>query len=508
MDAPLLVMRGVEKSFGSTRALRGVDLVVARGEVHALVGENGAGKSTLMKILSGALVPDRGSIEFDGSPYRVADPLEARSRGVAMIYQELSVALHLTVLQNVMLGREEATLGILRRTAMRKRVVRALEFLEHPDLSPDRKLLDLSPAARQLVEIARALAFDARLIVMDEPTSSLGAADVERLFGVIARLRDRGVSVIYISHFLEEVRRVATSFTVLRDGETVAAGRLDSTSDSQLIAFMVGRNVADLFPRIEHHPGEIALSLEGICGVRLPTGASLELRRGEVLGIAGLVGAGRTELLRAIFGLDAIVSGRVTIGSVSDSGASPARRLAMGVGLLSENRKEEGLALALSIATNLTLSKLGPYSRGGLVDLDLRDRRSEAVVERLRVKCASVSQPVASLSGGNQQKVAIGRLLHHDVDVLLLDEPTRGIDVGSKAEIYRLIGELAAAGKAVLFVSSYLPELMGTCDRIAVMRRGELLAIRPTHEWTEHAILEVASRGGDGESTSTNLESP
>jgi ribose transport system ATP-binding protein len=491
----VLRMRGVAKAFGPTRALRGVDLEVGRGEVHALVGENGAGKSTLMKVLSGALAPDRGEIEFDGAPYRASDPLAARAAGVAMIYQELSVALHLTVEQNVMLGREESRFGIVARAAMRERVARALEFLAHPDLEPRRRLIELSPAARQLVEIARALAFDSKLIVMDEPTSSLGAEDVERLFAIVGRLRDRGVSVIYISHFLEEVRRVASRFTVLRDGETVASGDLDVTSDSQLIAHMVGRDVAELFPRTARKVGEVVLELDALSGVVLPRGASLSLRRGEVLGVAGLVGAGRTELLRALYGLDAVASGRVTIGGSVDAGATPDRRLAQGVGLLSENRKEEGLALGLSIATNATLSKLAPFTRGGFVDVAARSRAATALTQRLNVKCASVEQPIGALSGGNQQKVALARLLHHDVDVLLLDEPTRGIDVGSKAEIYRLIGELAAGGKAVLFVSSYLPELMGVCDRIAVMRRGEVLAVKPTAEWTEHAILEAASRG-------------
>ncbi len=488
-------MRGVRKSFGSTRALKGVDLEVEPGTVHALVGENGAGKSTLMKVLSGAVLPDAGEMELDGAPYRIAGPLDARARGVAMIYQELSVALHLTVLQNVMLGREESRFGFVRLGPMGDRVARALAFLDHPDLAPDRLLADLSPAARQLVEIARALAFESRLIVMDEPTSSLGAKDVERLFDVIGRLRDRGVAVIYISHFLEEVRAVATRFTVLRDGETVATGDLGETTDRQLIASMVGRGVDELFPRIERVPGDVVLELDALSGVKLPRGASLRLRRGEVLGIAGLVGAGRTEMLRAMFGLDPIVGGRVTIDEVTDRGASPSRRLAQGAGLLSENRKEEGLATGLSIATNLTLSHFDPFTSHGFLDLAARRKAAADLVARLRIKCADVDQPVSSLSGGNQQKVAIGRLLHHDAEILLLDEPTRGIDVGSKAEIYRLIGELAAQGKAVLVVSSYLPELFGTCDRIAVMRRGELLAVKDTAQWTEHAVLEVASRG-------------
>ncbi len=494
---PLLRMTGVEKAFGSTRALRGVALRVGEGgvaEVHALIGENGAGKSTLMKILSGAIEPDSGEIEFGGAPYRVTGPQDARARGVAMIYQELSIAPHLTVEQNIMLGREPSRLGFVDTKALRPRVLRALEFLEHPDLHPTRRLIELPPGARQLVEIARALAFESKLIVMDEPTSSLGSKDVERLFHVIARLKERGVSVIYISHFLEEVRRVATRFTVLRDGETAATGALSDVSDRDLIAHMVGRNVDELFAHSQRTSGEVVLELREIWGKKLPRGASLSLRRGEVLGIAGLVGAGRTESLRALFGLDAVVRGEVVVKGSVDRGGSPNRRLRQGVGLLSEDRKEEGLAVRLSIATNLTLSRLEPIATAGFVDPLKKRAAAERRAGELRIKCASVDAPVSSLSGGNQQKVALARLLHHDCDVLLLDEPTRGVDVGSKAEIYRLIADLAGNGKAVLFVSSYLPELMGNCDRIAVMRRGEVLAVKATREWTEHEILEVATR--------------
>lgn len=493
-SAMLLRMRGVEKSFGSTRALSGVSLEVRRGEVHALVGENGAGKSTLMKILAGALPRDAGEIDFDGSAFAPRDPQEARDRGVAMIYQELSIALHLSVEDNIMLGRETARLGFVERRRNRPRVERALALLDHPDIQPTRRVIDLSPAARQMVEIARALAFDAKLIVMDEPTSSLGARDVERLFEVIERLREQGVAVIYISHFLEEVRRVAERFTVLRDGQTITSGRLAEVTDRDLIGAMVGRTVEDLFPRSERSPGESVLSLSHLRGERMPLDASLELRRGEVVGVAGLVGAGRTETLRALFGLDRVAGGSITIGGDVDHGAPPRRRLAQGVGLLSEDRKSEGLALSRTIAENATLSRLDPFVRAGFVDVRARDQAARQLTTRLNVKCGDVALPISSLSGGNQQKVAVARLLHHDVDVLLLDEPTRGIDVGAKAEIYKQIGELAQRGKTVLFVSSYLPELMGVCDRIAVMRRGAIVGIRDVKDWTEHAILELATR--------------
>ena len=492
---PLLAMREVRKTFGGVVALDGVDLTVKAGEVHALIGENGAGKSTLMKVLSGAHAPDAGWMELDGEPYRPTGPTAARDRGVAMIYQELNLAPHLTVAQNIALGREPSTAGWVRSAAVRRDVERALRLLEHRDLDPDRPVAELGPGPRQMVEVARALCGDAKVIVMDEPTSSLSRRDTERLFGVIRRLREEGVSIIYISHFLEEVNEVGDRFTVLRDGRTVGSGELNEVETSQLIQLMVGRSLDEIFPRVEARPGAVALRVLGLAGERLPRRASFELRSGEILGVAGLVGAGRTEMLRALFGLDPIASGTVEVGGSADLGAGPAARLSRGVGMLSENRKEEGLLQSMSIAVNMTLSKLSPFTSLGIIKARRQREAVERLIERLRVRCDGASQRVDELSGGNQQKVAIARLLHHDVDVLLLDEPTRGIDVASKAEVYRLMGALKRQGKAILFVSSYVPELLGVCDRVAVMHRGQLQPARPVADWTEHEILDVASRG-------------
>jgi ribose transport system ATP-binding protein len=489
----VLRMRGIEKRFGALRALAGVDLELRRGEVHALIGENGAGKSTLMKVLSGAYAADAGSMELGGQPYAPRTPLAARQQGVAMIYQELALIPELSVEQNVVLGREPERFGVVDRKAQRARVEQALSWLDQPELRPERKLAELAPGARQLVEVARALVGDARLVVLDEPTSSLSRGEAERLFEVIDRLRSRGTALIFISHFLEEVRRVAQRFTVLRDGRSVAAGEVPRASDPddgfapRVVEAMAGRQVDDVYPRVPHAPGEVLLELSELSGVRLPRAASLTLRRGEILGIAGLVGAGRSELLRALFGLDPLRSGRVRIAGALGTGAQPWQRLAQGVGLLSEDRKQEGLALALSIADNVTLSR--PLARLGVIDRRARDRSTRTLAERLGLRHRDPQQPVGELSGGNQQKVALARLLHHDVEVLLLDEPTRGIDVASKADIYRLMGELAARGKAILFVSSYLPELLGVCDRIAVMSRGRLLAPRPAQECDEASLL-------------------
>ena len=491
----MLEVRGIAKSFGATRALDGVNLELEGGEVHALVGENGAGKSTLMKILSGAYRPDAGSMTLDGVPYAPRGPREARSLGVAMIYQELTLAPHLTVEANVMLGQERVSAGLIRRGEHRRLVVEALDLLEHPDIRPESVAGMLSVGAQQLVEVARALASNARVIVFDEPTSSLTERDAERLFAVIERLRSRGLAIVYISHFLEEVGRISRRYTVLRDGRTVAAGPMAGTELSTIIAQMVGRALDELFPRVPRARGEPVLTLDDLSGRSLPRRASLTLHRGEILGIAGLVGAGRTELLRAVFGLDAVRSGRVVVRGIGSTRSSPRRRIVQGLGLLSEDRKGEGLALIRSIEDNLTYSALAEHARWGW--LNLRRRRAEAArwMATLRVKAAGPGEAIGNLSGGNQQKVAIARLLHQKAEVLLLDEPTRGIDVGSKAEIYRLIGDLAAQGKAVIMVSSYLPELFGICDRIAVMSRGILSDARPVSEWTEHAVMEVATGG-------------
>jgi ribose transport system ATP-binding protein len=412
-----------------------------------------------------------------------------------MIYQELNLAPHLTVEENVFLGIERRHLGFTRRRWQESQVREALALLGHTDIAPGARTGRLSPGAQQVVEIARAIVSGARLIVLDEPTSSLTLRDTGRLFEVIGKLRQGGDSFVYISHFLEEVQRIAQRFTVLREGATVATGEVAGTPVARIIELMVGRSLGEFYPHVPHVRGEPLLSLASLRGRRLPDGVDLTLYRGEILGIAGLVGAGRTEMLRAIYGLDPIREGTVTLATVPGGGSTPPRRVRQGFGFLSEDRKEEGLALGLSIADNMTLSALGPLSRGGWILPRLQREAARRWVERLGIKLRTVTQPAADLSGGNQQKVALARLLHQGADILLLDEPTRGVDVGSKVEIYRLMGELAAAGKAVLFVSSYLPELLGIADRIAVMARGKLSAARQRQEWTEESILACATGG-------------
>jgi ribose transport system ATP-binding protein len=487
-----LEVSGLRKAFAATQALAGVDLTVGAGEVLALIGENGAGKSTLIRILTGAHRADAGSMRLDGQPYVPADPAAARAAGVAVVYQELALCRHLSVVENLALGAWPARAGVVDRAALRRQAQAALDQLGVA-LPLDRPCGSLSVAQQQLTEICRALIATGgtpRVLILDEPTSSLTAADVECLFTVVRRLRAAGTAVIYISHALEECRALADRYSVLRDGVSVANGAMAEADEALLIRHMVGRELAELYPREPRPPaGAPVLVLDRLAGHALPVSASLELRRGEVVGIYGLIGAGRSETLRTLFGLDPCSGGHVLVAGAEATRATPRRRLDRGIALLSENRKEEGLCLGRSLSDNLVLSRPAPVCWRGRAWLPFSPRRALATgaawIRELGIRCSDGAQAVGELSGGNQQKVALARLLHHlahtpgGAGVLLLDEPTRGIDVGAKSAIYRLIGRQAAAGTAVVVVSSYLPELLGICDRIAVMRRGVLGPAHP-----------------------------
>ncbi len=499
---PLLVMRGVRKRFGGVQALRGVSLEVAAGEVHALVGENGAGKSTLMKVLSGVETPDAGEMRLAGRRWRPRGPVDARRGGIAMIHQELALAPHLSVAENIALGAEARRVPWLGpfspsdRRPMLATAKAVLGRLGHGDLDPTRRTGDLPAAVRQLVEIGRALAADASVVVMDEPTSSLGRRDADRLLEIVGRLRDEGIAIVYISHFLEEIRRVADRFTVIRDGSTVTSGRMAEARDETLVEHMIGRPLDAVFPPGGRKGGAVRLEAKSIVGDGLPVEASIEVRSGEILGIAGLVGAGRTELLRCLAGLDPTRGGEVSIdGRRVHRSTSIRGRMHAGIGFLSEDRKGEGLALPMSVAENLLLPRLAPVTSGGL----LSPRRMEAIsgrwLSRLAVRTNGSRVPVETLSGGNQQKIAIARLLHQDAGVLLLDEPTRGIDIGSKVQVYALLDELARSGRAIVITSGHLPELIGVCDQIAVMHRGVLGRSRPVDACTESSLMSEAVLG-------------
>lgn len=488
-------MHGVSKRFGATLALQNVSLEVQAGEVLALIGENGAGKSTLMKVLSGAHRPDAGHMELAGQPYAPPNPHQGRVAGVAMIYQELNLAPDLSIEDNLLLGQERQFCGFLNRRSQRRRVRTVLEQLGHPELRLQTPVRELSVGAQQVVEIGRALISDARVIVFDEPTSSLTQVDAQRLFAVIRRLSQSGIGIIYISHFLEEIRHLCTRYTVLRDGEVAGSGDLAGVTESEIVTLMVGRQVDELFPRVPHQPGAEVLSLQQLSGLRFPIDFNLSIRRGEIFGIAGLVGAGRTELLRCIFALDPVRRGQVRVNTRLPP-ATPTARIRSGMGLVSEDRKREGLAQICSINDNLTNSRLAPYSRWGFLNLRLRRAAASDWMRKLQISARDPEQAVQTLSGGNQQKVALARVMHQSADIFLLDEPTRGIDVGTKAEIYRLIGELAADGKSILFVSSYIKELLAVCDRVGVMARGQLREVRAARDWTEETVLSCAISGG------------
>jgi ribose transport system ATP-binding protein len=495
--SPLLRMSHIAKRFGTTVALANVSLDVGRAQVHALVGENGAGKSTLMKILAGAENADSGSIEFDGRPFAPRHPLDSLRAGIAMIYQEFNLAPHLSVEANLLLGREKRIAGLLLASRLRasdeRDQCRAAMARLNLRIPLDARVGDLGVADQQMIEIARALMTGARLIIMDEPTSALAADEVQRLFTIIRQLRAQGISIVYISHFLEELEQVADRLTIIRDGQTVATGAIDEFTREMIVKAMVGREVTEMYPRTPHEIREPLLTVSNLAGLSdLPASASLTLHRGEILGIAGLVGAGRTQTLRCLFGLDPRQTGIATLSGVTIQRFSPRAWTRRGVGMLCEDRKTEGLAQSLSCLDNMTLPALRLASRLGLVNRARQRRKCQNFGQSLSIKWSSPDAPVQSLSGGNQQKVALARLLYTDADVLLLDEPTRGIDVGAKVDLYRAIGQLAARGKAVLMVSSYLPELFGVCDRIAVMSRGILSPAYNIHDLTPERVMHLA----------------
>jgi ribose transport system ATP-binding protein len=502
-----LAARGLCKRFGSTAALAGASLELGAGEVHALVGENGAGKSTLVRCLAGALAPDAGAIELDGVPFAPRSPVEARARGVAVLWQELALAPDLSIEDNLLLGRELARVGVVTRTRTRQRAQQALARVGLAAIDPRRRVADFGIATRQRIELARTLVEPARVIALDEPTSSLGPAEAAQLFELVRELARAGTAILYIAHDLDELRRVASRYTVLRDGATVASGALAAATDDALVRAMVGRAVDTLFPR-SAAPGALGATrpaerLLALRDVRTSDGTrvdALDVHRGEVVGIAGLIGAGRSELLQALFGLGAhVVGGELSLCGRRGA-ARPAQRWSDGAGLLSEDRRGAGLMLTGSLAENVALPRLARLARAGVLAGDAALRHARPWLERLDVRARGPDQPVGELSGGNQQKVQLARLLAADCALLVLDEPTRGVDVGARAEIYRWIDALArptdaATARGVLLVSSSLPELFGLCDRIAVLADGRLLAARPVGELTPERVLAAAAGG-------------
>jgi ribose transport system ATP-binding protein len=487
----LLEMRGICKRFPGVQALDEAELEVVPGEVHVVLGENGAGKSTLMKVLCGQYPPDSGKIVFGGETIGPTSPIEAEHLGLAIIHQELNLVPGLTVAENIFLGHELTLSGLIRSRDMH-RVSRDLLQRLRCEVDPTTVVADLSVAQQQLVEIARALRENARLLVMDEPTAALSDKEIDALFEVIRGLCRDGVPVIYISHRMKEIFAIGDRVTVMRDGRTVGTREVKHAEIGELIHLMVGRTIAEQIPKREVALGEPILEVEELArdGVLQPV--SLSIRAGEILGVAGLMGSGRTELARAIFGADPADSGTVRVDGEALARRRPDESISAGLGFITEDRKQQGLVLQLSVAENITLTCLDEISHLGVIDLVAERDRSKSLVDRLRIRAASLDQTSVDLSGGNQQKVVLARWLAARCRVLLFDEPTRGVDVGAKVEIYQLIGELVEHGVAVLLISSDMPELLGLSDRIAVMHEGSLQGVLPRAEATQERIMELA----------------
>jgi rhamnose transport system ATP-binding protein len=493
LSPPLLDARNISKSFAGLRALNRVSFDLVAGEVHALVGENGAGKSTFIKIVTGAEQPDAGTIAIDGTMVPRLDPHVSRDLGIAAIYQQPSLFPHLTVAENVAMSLERGTLWRrIDRDARRRRAADLLERLG-ASVDADARVASLTMPEQQVVEIAKALGADARIVIMDEPTASLSDREVERLFGVIARLREHGVGIIYISHRLEEISAIADRITVLRDGETIATRAATDVSRADVIRMMVGRELAAVFPKRDVPAGDLALEVRGLSNRRSGVhDVSFHVRRGEILGLAGLVGSGRTQLAETIFGLTPADAGAIVVKGRTVRVQSPSDAIALGIGYVPEDRRQHGVVLELSIAANASLANLAAVSHGGLIDRAAEDKAARRYAERFRIKAPSVAAEVGSLSGGNQQKVALARWLSIGPAVLILDEPTQGVDVGSKAEIHALMQELAAEGMAIVMISSELPEILGMSDRIAVMHAGTIRRVFARGEADAAKILAVA----------------
>ena len=484
-------LRGVSKEFPGVKAVDRVDLEILPGEVHALAGENGAGKSTLMKILSQVERPTEGELQISGEKVAFHGPGYAQSLGVAMVYQEFALAPHLSVAENLFLGREPARAGFINRRSEKEKAGELLGRVGL-EIDPNRLVSGLTVAEQQRLEIAKALAIEAKVIILDEPTATLAEREIEGLFEVIQEMASRGIAILYISHRLDEIFRIADRVTVMRDGKVVETKPTSELTEEELVNLMVGREVGNLYPKPEAEIGEVLLRVEEISREGVLKDCSFEVRSGEILGFAGLVGAGRTELARAVFGADPVDSGRVELEGREIQVKSPQAAIAAGIGYLTEDRKGAGLALQLGIDHNITLANV-PVAMAGFLDLGAEQRVARDRSEQLDIQAPTIKRKVQVLSGGNQQKVVVAKWLETHARALFFDEPSRGIDVGAKAEMFGLIGDLAKEGRGIVLISSYLPELLNMCDRILVMRDGRVAGVLEREEFSEERIVSLAT---------------
>jgi rhamnose transport system ATP-binding protein len=493
-DTPIIALDGASKSYGAVRASRNVSIALRAGEVRALAGENGAGKSTIVRMLAGVQRPDEGDVLVDGITTTFHGPVDAREAGVAVIYQEPTLFPDLSVAENVMMGRHP--LGSLRRIdrkALHRTVHDLLERLG-VKLDPEQPVRGLSIADQQIVEIAKALSFDARVLIMDEPTAALSGHEVERLFGVVRALKARGAAVLFISHRLDEIFTICDTVTVLRDGEVTHDGRTADMDTDELVRRMVGRELGQLFPKLDAKIGESVLRVNRLTREGVFIDVSFEVRRGEIVALAGLVGAGRSEVARAIFGVDRPDAGDVSVDGLRLKPGSPSAAMKAGIGLVPEDRRQQGLVMELSIERNIGLTRLQALkNRLGVIGAGSEGRLASDWATKLQLKFHKLSDPVGFLSGGNQQKVVLGKWLATGPKVLIIDEPTRGIDVGTKAEVHRLMSELAGQGLAVLMISSELPEVLGMADRVLVMHEGRIARELTREEADEESVVRAAT---------------
>ncbi len=491
-NRPVLSLRGIRKAFPGVIALDGVDLELMAGEVHVLLGENGAGKSTLMKIISGAVQRDAGEIAIDGVAVELNGPRHAQALGIGIIYQEFNLIPHLTAAENILLGREPKLLpGVIDQRRLVRAAQQQLDDLG-VTLSAGERVCRLSVAQQQMVEVAKALSLNARVLIMDEPTSALTNQEISELFEAIRRLKARGVAIVYISHRMEELFAIGDRVTVLRDGRHVGTRAIGETTMGELVRLMVGRDLNEHFPKQRAAVGAEVLRVEHLERKGVLHDINLSLRRGEVVGLAGLMGSGRTELARALFGADRIDSGRILVRGEERAIRSPRDAIALGLGFLTEDRKQQGLVLVLSVQENICLPSVSRLSRAGCMQPAQETQMTAKRIAELRIKTPGPQQRVVNLSGGNQQKVVLGKWLCTEADILIFDEPTRGIDVGSKVEIYQLMNQLAARGAAILMISSELPEILGLSDRILVMNAGRIAGEFTAADATQEKLLAAA----------------